>query len=166
MGLGYAISEEFILSQGQLITDTLAKVGIPTINYSPSIEVMLVEQLALAHFNIGRLQMKASQASDAKLAIAYGDAATRLLAEFRRCTLALEDFRAKQVSRKAGSAQPEAEAKPSARNGRSHGSCDALKKPATTKKGTNGNGEVPQWLKERMHQCPIPNGSKQAAATG
>jgi CO/xanthine dehydrogenase Mo-binding subunit len=43
MGLGYALSEEFILDHGYLATDTLAKVGIPTINHSPPIEVILIE---------------------------------------------------------------------------------------------------------------------------
>jgi aldehyde oxidoreductase len=43
MGLGYAISEEFILDRGYLITDTLAKVGIPTINHSPEVKVILIE---------------------------------------------------------------------------------------------------------------------------
>jgi CO/xanthine dehydrogenase Mo-binding subunit len=44
MGLGYAISEEFILDQGYLATDTLAKVGIPTIAFSPEVEVILIEE--------------------------------------------------------------------------------------------------------------------------
>lgn len=44
MGLGYAISEEFILDKGYLVTDTLAKVGIPTIDHTPEVEVILIEQ--------------------------------------------------------------------------------------------------------------------------
>jgi aldehyde oxidoreductase len=43
MGMGYALSEEFILDKGYLATDTLAKVGVPTINHSPAINVILVE---------------------------------------------------------------------------------------------------------------------------
>jgi CO/xanthine dehydrogenase Mo-binding subunit len=43
MGMGYAISEELILDMGYLATDTLAKVGIPTIDHSPSVEVILIE---------------------------------------------------------------------------------------------------------------------------
>ncbi len=43
MGLGYALSEELILDQGRLVTDTLAKVGIPTIDHAPPVEVILVE---------------------------------------------------------------------------------------------------------------------------
>ncbi len=43
MGMGYALSEELILNKGQLATDTLAKIGIPTISHSPSIDVVLLE---------------------------------------------------------------------------------------------------------------------------
>ena len=43
MGLGYALSEAFILDQGYLVTDTLAKVGIPIIEGAPPVEVLLIE---------------------------------------------------------------------------------------------------------------------------
>ena len=43
MGLGYAISEEFILDRGYLATDTLAKVGIPVIQDAPPVDVFLIE---------------------------------------------------------------------------------------------------------------------------
>jgi CO/xanthine dehydrogenase Mo-binding subunit len=43
MGLGYAISEEFILHRGYLATDTLAKVGIPVIQDAPQVDVYLIE---------------------------------------------------------------------------------------------------------------------------
>jgi len=43
MGLGYALSEEFILDCGHLATDTLAKVGIPAIKETPPVEVLLIE---------------------------------------------------------------------------------------------------------------------------
>jgi len=43
MGLGYAISEEFILDRGHLATDTLAKVGIPFMQDAPPVEVRLLE---------------------------------------------------------------------------------------------------------------------------
>ncbi len=43
MGLGYALSEEFILDRGYLATDTLAKVGIPVIKDAPPVEVLLIE---------------------------------------------------------------------------------------------------------------------------
>jgi aldehyde oxidoreductase len=43
MGLGYAISEEFILDRGYLATDTLAKVGIPFMQDTPPVDVCLLE---------------------------------------------------------------------------------------------------------------------------
>jgi len=43
MGLGYALSEEFILDHGYLVTATLASAGIPTIKDAPPVEVLLVE---------------------------------------------------------------------------------------------------------------------------
>lgn len=43
IGMGYALSEELILDKGRLATDTLAKIGIPTISHSPSIDVILLE---------------------------------------------------------------------------------------------------------------------------
>ena len=43
MGLGYALSEEFVLAQGRLVTDTLAAVGVPVAKDAPPVEVMLVE---------------------------------------------------------------------------------------------------------------------------
>jgi aldehyde oxidoreductase len=43
MGLGYAISEEFILNRGTLATDTLAKVGIPFMHDTPPVDVLLLE---------------------------------------------------------------------------------------------------------------------------
>jgi aldehyde oxidoreductase len=43
MGLGYALSEEFMLDRGYLATDTLAKVGIPVIKDAPPVEALLIE---------------------------------------------------------------------------------------------------------------------------
>jgi aldehyde oxidoreductase len=43
MGLGYAISEEFVLDRGYLVTDTLAKVGIPFMQDTPPVDVQLLE---------------------------------------------------------------------------------------------------------------------------
>lgn len=44
MGAGYALSEEFVLDEGCLATDTLAKVGVPTIADAPPVEVYLIEE--------------------------------------------------------------------------------------------------------------------------
>ncbi len=134
-------------------------------NPSDPLEVMLIEQLALAHFSIGQLRIKSCALESPKLAIAYSDSATRLLGEFRRCTLALEDYRTKQAARKDQAARPDAveTAPPPNSNGRSQPSSNGKRKPTTARLGTNG--EIPQCLKDRM-QPPIPVASQLAASTG
>jgi hypothetical protein len=117
----------------------LKEAGSPT----DPIEVMLVEQLALANFHIGRLHMKSCTTEHGPLAIAYADAATRLTAEFRRSALALEDYRAKQLARKEGrvadSTPEEAEpTKPDHRSGKK------------TTRDKLQNQETPRWLRKRM----------------
>lgn len=63
---------------------------------SPSdpIEVMVIEQLALAHLNMGFLQCRAANAPTLEAVGVYGSAAARLMAEFRRSALALQAYRA------------------------------------------------------------------------
>lgn len=43
MGLGYALSEEFTLREGKIITDTLGKLGLPRIGKTPEIESIIIE---------------------------------------------------------------------------------------------------------------------------
>lgn len=43
MGLGYALSEEFIMEQGRIVTDTMAKLGLPRISKTPEIECIMIE---------------------------------------------------------------------------------------------------------------------------
>jgi hypothetical protein len=134
-------------------------------NPTDPIEVMLIEQLALAHFHIGRLQVRSCGAASPQLQVAYSDAATRLLGEFRRCTLALEDLRAKQDARR--------ERKAAAISARKKASAERNGAPRPSKNGKNGapstrvrtNGEIPQCLKDRM-TGPIPSGPQLTAATG
>jgi hypothetical protein len=71
----------------------LADCGSPT----DPIEVMLIEQLALAHLNMGLLHCKASNAGSVECATAYSGAASRLMGEFRRSALALLAYRATSV---------------------------------------------------------------------
>jgi hypothetical protein len=68
----------------------LADCGSPT----DPIEVMLIEQLALAHLNMGLLHCKASNAGSVECATAYSGAASRLMGEFRRSAIALQAYRA------------------------------------------------------------------------
>lgn len=60
---------------------------------------MLVEQIALAHHNIGRLHVQAARAETIQQANAYNSAAARLLAEFRRSVLALKSYREPPTTR-------------------------------------------------------------------
>ena len=57
------------------------------------IEVMLIEQLMLAHFNTGRLHYRSATASGLDEARAYATAAVNLASEFRRGALALKAYR-------------------------------------------------------------------------
>jgi CO/xanthine dehydrogenase Mo-binding subunit len=44
MGIGYALSEEFVMNQGIPKTKTLRGCGIPDIHVRPEVEVVLVEK--------------------------------------------------------------------------------------------------------------------------
>jgi hypothetical protein len=57
------------------------------------IEIMLIEQLMLAHFNTGRLHYRAATANQLDEARAYAGAAVNLASEFRRGALALKAYR-------------------------------------------------------------------------
>lgn len=62
-------------------------------NPSDPIERMLIEQLALAHHQIGQLHYRASQAISPEAAKVYLGATCRFLAELRRLALALRQYR-------------------------------------------------------------------------
>jgi hypothetical protein len=107
---------------------------------------MLIEQIALAHFHIGRLHLKSCSTAQAPLAVAYADAATRLTAEFRRSALALEDYRAKQIARcqmadGVPMLEPEGKVTPERKS---------QKKKTTSKMKPTENEETPEWLRKRM----------------
>jgi hypothetical protein len=68
----------------------LADCGSPT----DPIETMVIEQLALAHFNLGLLHCKAANAGHVAATAAYSSAAARIMAEFRRSSLGLQAYRA------------------------------------------------------------------------
>ena len=70
--------------------DLLADCGNPT----DPIEVMIIEQLALAHFGVGLLSCKAANAGKVEAVGVYSGAAARLMGEFRRSALALQAYRA------------------------------------------------------------------------
>ena len=60
------------------------------------LEEMVREQLAFAHHQICRLHVITSRCSDSAASAAYLGAVARLMAEFRRSTLALQGYRERQ----------------------------------------------------------------------
>ena len=58
------------------------------------IEIMIIEQLSLAHFSMGLLSCKASNAGKVEAVGVYSGAAARLMGEFRRSAIALQAYRA------------------------------------------------------------------------
>ena len=62
-------------------------------NPDDPVERMLIQQLAMAHFRIGELHSKATEAKSVELVKAYNSAASRLLGEFRRVALAISTYR-------------------------------------------------------------------------
>jgi hypothetical protein len=72
----------------------LAECGGPT----DPIEVILIEQLALAHLNSGRLHFRAATSDSLEAARVYGSMAIMLMGEFRRGALALKSYRDKPQS--------------------------------------------------------------------
>lgn len=57
------------------------------------IEKMMVEQLLLAHHRIGDLHAQSACANDAEVVAVFNVAALRLMAEFRKTSLALREYR-------------------------------------------------------------------------
>jgi hypothetical protein len=54
---------------------------------------MLIQQLLLAHHRIGDLQVQAAKATTTEAAALYSAAAARLMAEFRKTSMALREYR-------------------------------------------------------------------------
>lgn len=65
-------------------------------NPGDPVERMMLEQLALAHFRIGQLQVSAGKSKGTEATKLYNSAASRLLGEFRRTALALRAYRTRQ----------------------------------------------------------------------
>ena len=68
----------------------LADCGGPT----DPIEVMIIEQLSLAHFGLGLLSCKTADTTKPEAVGIFAGAAARLMGEFRRSALALQAYRA------------------------------------------------------------------------
>jgi len=69
--------------------NVLEAAGQPT----DPIETMLIEQLLLAHHRIADLNVQAVSAATTEAAALYNAAAARLMAEFRKTSLALREYR-------------------------------------------------------------------------
>jgi len=159
--LGLEISTDaFVRYRDQLLKDC----GSPT----DPIMIMLIEQLALASHNAGRLHVLSACAKSVQEASAYTAAAARLMAEFRRGALALEELRARAAT-KANSTN-----KPSGMNGHDRVNGHAkqgspLPQPAAKKNGVpsklTSNNEMPQCIKDRLRP-PIPDELQLAGLTG
>jgi len=142
------------------------------------IERMLIEQLALAHFSIGQLRIRSCATDVPKMSLAFSDSATRLLGEFRRCSLALEDYRSKRAARteKRESTGGNSSAStngnghlPALANGNGKGHATKVSdnlngKHESTTLVPRIHGDMPEWIKKRM-ACPTPNGSPLAVGT-
>lgn len=81
-GVGF---ESFRLYRDRLLADC----GGPT----DPIEVMLIEQLSLAHMRIFLLCAKSTNSNTPQVVTLYSGAAARLMGEFRRSALALQAYR-------------------------------------------------------------------------
>jgi len=63
-----------------------------------AVEVMLIEQLTMAHYRGAQLQAQAAEAKSLEAVQVYNTAAGRLLAEFRKTALALQTYREKAIA--------------------------------------------------------------------
>jgi hypothetical protein len=63
-----------------------------------AVEVMLIEQLTMAHYRAAQLQAQAAEARSLEAIQIYNSAAGRLLAEFRKTALALQTYREKSLA--------------------------------------------------------------------
>ncbi len=157
--------EAFVEYRTRFLTD----LGNPT----DPLLILLVDQLLIANFAIGRLQVQSVTAALPNAAASYANCAARLLGEFRRCTLTLDALRSGTAQQQTEdddqidvqSPPTSANAKPPKRaNG--HVGNGQKKDGLTTKQGSMTRGEIPECIKNRMALPKTQNGSPLAAATG
>jgi hypothetical protein len=74
-----------------------------------AVEVMLIEQLTMAHYRVAALQAQSGEAKSLEAAQVYNTAAARMLAEFQKTVLTLQTYREKAI----GLARAECRASPS-----------------------------------------------------
>jgi hypothetical protein len=128
------------------------------------IEKMLVESLALAFHNSGLMLVKASSTNQPQAAGIYGAVATHLMAELRRGTLALMEYRQKasivRHERHHGADKPDSEAVPVptsvAANGKGHRDTkQPTPEPVVASANGTGNGKSRHSTKKPIPE-PVP----------
>jgi hypothetical protein len=120
---------------------------------------MQIEQLALAHHNVGLLHLRAAASKHPQAAAAFSAAAARLLGEFRRGILALEEYRTRTAAHRDETVSNGQLSEPASQNGNGKANgCTAKKNGHDTELVSNGNGNLPECLKERM-RYPKPAAS-------
>ncbi len=139
--------------------------------------ILMVDQVLIANFAVGRLHFRSVTAKTSDAAVAYANCAAHLLGELRRSVLALDVLRSKQAAQRRRSASTGSVEKAASvgRNGKPRPSTNG-KKPSNGKQSPNrkkkaadskliSNGEIPHCLKDRM-QPPAPAALQPAGATG
>ena len=120
---------------------------------SGPVEKMFLEQLTWAHHAVGRLHCKAAEAESPEIAVAYLTAIGRLMGEFRRSGMGLNEL---QKSRR----EPQV-SKEGAKSVKKKRPPRVQKKEGSTVKlaGNRSSNGVPKCLADRM-KAPTPNASK------
>jgi len=120
---------------------------------SGPVEKMFLEQLTWAHHAVGRLHCKAAEAESPEIAVAYLTAIGRLMGEFRRSGMGLNEL---QKSRR----EPQV-SKKGAKSVKKKRPPRVQKKEGSTVKlaGNRSSNGVPKCLADRM-KAPTPNASK------
>jgi hypothetical protein len=140
--------------------------------------ILMIDQLLIAHFAVGRLQFQSVMAKTANAAVAYASCAARLLGEFRRSVLAVDVLRSKKPvpDEQPASTEGTEKAASAKRNGKPRRSVNGRKPSANGKKPVSrkkkvaytkvtNNGKIPQCLQDRMRP-PIPAVLQPAGVTG
>lgn len=96
---GKSLKQEVsVLGYLEYLSRLLAASGNP----ADPIERMMCEQLAFAHCRIGQLHANAACATSAQLEVAYTLAAAKLMAESRKTSLALKEYRTASLPKVSG----------------------------------------------------------------
>lgn len=124
--------------------------------------ILLIDQVLIANFAVGRLHLKSVLTGEANSAAAYSNCAVRLMGELRRCVLALDALR-------SGGKTAEGNETPSGTENTSAVTRNGVEKTVVpVKLNSKPRGEIPECIKNRMAppKSKTRNGSSLAVATG